>query len=78
MKTTKKTKTKAKILRRYLVPVVVTYEFGDEVEVEATSMREAREMARNNMGVSDGLDWDRADLIRTTIGKWQKVEEIKP
>lgn len=73
-----KTKAKAKRVRRFLVPVIVTYEFGDEVEVEATSMREARKLARNNQGQSDGLDWDRADLIRTKIGKWQKVEEIKP
>jgi hypothetical protein len=73
----KKTKPKEKKLRTYLVPVVVTYEFGDEVEVEATSMREARKLARNNEGHSEGLDWDRADLIRTKIGKWQKVEEIK-
>lgn len=73
---TKKTQ-QPKPLRRFLVPVIVTYEFGDEVEVEATSMREARKLARNNQGQSDGLDWDRADLIRTKIGKWQQVEEIK-
>lgn len=76
MKTKKPKKTKR--VRRYLVPVLFTYVFGTEVEVEATSAREARKKALNKEGDGDGLDWDRAVLSDTSIGTWQRVEEIKP
>lgn len=69
---------KAKRVRRYLVPVLFTYVFGTEVEVEATSAREARKKALNHEGDGDGLDWDRAVIKETDIGTWQRVKEIKP
>ena len=73
MKTKKPDK---KRLRRYLVPVIYTYTFGAEVEVEATSARQARKLALDNTGDSGGLDWDRALLHDTDIGSWMRVKEI--
>jgi len=65
-------------MKTYIVPVVVTGQFGCEVEVRAKNKKEAIAKALAGKGTfDDGFDWDRWSETGYAIGDWQPVEEFK-
>ena len=60
----------------YSVPVVYTYAFGADIEVEAGSIEEAEQLVLNNTASADGLDWSRAYLQETRIGSWKPTTQV--
>lgn len=67
------TKPKAKRKRTYIIPVVVTGQFGVDAEIRATSRKEAEALAKKgDLGDScDGYDWNRWVEIKYEIGDWK-------
>ncbi len=59
----------------YSVPVVYTYVFGADVEVEAESAEVAERMVVENKVSAEGLDWSRAFLVDTRLGNWKRTEQ---
>lgn len=66
------TKPKAKRKRTYRLPVVVTGQFGADVEIRATSREEAIELLKKGeFDLPDGYDWDRWTETNYELGNWK-------
>ena len=68
--------------KRYTIPLVITGEFGCEVEVDASSRKEAVALAlkgRGQLASGDGYDWDRWSETGYKLGDWDPItsEKIK-
>ena len=59
---------------KFTLPIVHVVEFGMEIEVEASTLAEARKLALDaNAESTEGYDWDRMQFLRSRIGNWQKI-----
>jgi hypothetical protein len=64
-------------LKTYIVPVEFPCVFGGEVEVEATSAKEAARIAIKDDSlapVGGGMDWNRCDWLPRRLGTWDRVK----
>jgi hypothetical protein len=70
------TQPKVKPIRLYRVPVALTYVFREEVEIEATSIKEARTKIAAGDFTAESLEWSTAEHTHSRVGTWENITEI--
>lgn len=65
--------------KTYRVPTVVYCTFGCELEVRASSVKEAKKLilaGHGTMPDGEGYDWDRFTEHKYKLGDWEEIEVV--